>query len=396
MNTLIKNNSLLIRQQSQSVYDPNKLVLVHNTNLGNVSKTIYVPIQGSSPNVTVDWGDGLSDVYTTTGWQGHTYASHGTYLVQISGTMRTLSYGTVNMPITGTKEKLIECLSFGNIGLNSLSGGFSGCTNLTKVPSSIPSAITNITNLFLNCSNFNDSAVSSWNTSNITIMASTFSGCSLFNQNINSWDVRKVTSFQSMFNLCSVFNQPLNNWILRTFVLVPMSTQSMFNGCSVFNQDISSWDMGRVQWATGMFSNCTNFNQPLNSWDTSKVFYMNGIFNNATSFNQPLNNWVVDKVYSFANFFNNADSFNQDLSSWNISNINVSTGLDNFMINMPGLSTANYDALLIAWNNNKISQEYRTDLKPNFGGSKYSSAGASARAALIAYGWTITDGGLAP
>jgi hypothetical protein len=84
-------------------------------------------------------------------------------------------------------------------------------------------------------------------------------------------------------------------------------------------------------------------------------------------------------------------SFNQNLASWNLSGITSANGLNNFMQNATGLSTANYDSLLIAWNANKTS--YRTDLSPNFGGSKYSSSAASARAALIAYGWTITDGG---
>jgi surface protein len=121
---------------------------------------------------------------------------------------------------------------------------------------------------------------------------------------------------------------------------------------------------------------------------------MSGMFYNCINFNQPLNSWNVSKVTTFQLMFYNADSFNQNLSSWNISGITTNNGLYYFMLNATGLSTANYDALLIGWNANKAS--YRTDLSPNFGGSKYSSAAASARAALIAYGWTITDGGLAP
>ena len=38
-----------------------------------------------------------------------------------------------------------------------------------------------------------------------------------------------------------------------------------------------------------------------------------------------------------------------------------------------------------------------TDLRPNFGGARYTAGGAAAtaRAALVSYGWTITDGGVA-
>jgi hypothetical protein len=53
------------------------------------------------------------------------------------------------------------------------------------------------------------------------------------------------------------------------------------------------------------------------------------------------------------------------------------------------LSTANYDALLIGWE----AQAVQNNVVFNGGGSKY-SAGAAARAALIAdHSWSITDGG---
>jgi hypothetical protein len=62
-----------------------------------------------------------------------------------------------------------------------------------------------------------------------------------------------------------------------------------------------------------------------------------------------------------------------------------------FMRFATGLNVSDYDNTLIGWNNNKAS--FRNDINISFGGSKYSSSAASARAALIAYGWTITDGG---
>ena len=65
------------------------------------------------------------------------------------------------------------------------------------------------------------------------------------------------------------------------------------------------------------------------------------------------------------------------------------------MIFARGMTTADYDATLVGLNLNKSS--FRNDLRPNFGGSKYTPGGAAAaaRAALVAYGWTITDGGTA-
>jgi hypothetical protein len=65
------------------------------------------------------------------------------------------------------------------------------------------------------------------------------------------------------------------------------------------------------------------------------------------------------------------------------------------MFSNAGLSTANYDALLIGWSTISPNE---TPLKPNVtfsgGNSKYCN-GATARASIIStYGWTITDGGL--
>lgn len=103
--------------------------------------------------------------------------------------------------------------------------------------------------------------------------------------------------------------------------------------------------------------------------------------------------------------FYGSSPFNQPLSSWNLAGLNINSALDNFMGLKTGsgvYSTANYDALLIGWNNNKLAvsngvANWRTDLRPNFGGAKYTAGGAAAtaRAALVTYGWTITDGGTA-
>lgn len=93
------------------------------------------------------------------------------------------------------------------------------------------------------------------------------------------------------------------------------------------------------------------------------------------------------------NMFYNCDAFTTSFANWNIRAL-TSLGLVGFMQNATGLTTPDYDATLIAWNN--ASPPYRTDLKLHFGGSKYSSAAASSRASLVAAGWQITDGGLAP
>ena len=56
------------------------MVLEYNTNLGAVGKTITLPLKGTV-NVTVDWGDGSIEPFTSTGDKTHTYARITSYNV---------------------------------------------------------------------------------------------------------------------------------------------------------------------------------------------------------------------------------------------------------------------------------------------------------------------------
>jgi surface protein len=154
------------------------MVLVFNTALGDT--TVEVPLAGTV-NCVVDWGDGLTDSYTTTGTKTHTYASGGVYTVQIFGILT--SFGGIV-----TRPELTACLSFGEIGLTSLSQAFRSCANLTQVPTSLPV------------------------TSSVTTMQRMFYVASSFNQDISGWDTSSVTLMIEMFRFAVAFQQPLNTW----------------------------------------------------------------------------------------------------------------------------------------------------------------------------------------
>ena len=86
--------------------------------------------------------------------------------------------------------------------------------------------------------------------------------------------------------------------------------------------------------------------------------------------------------------FYNCDSFDQDLSNWIVTGL--TSNATNFMAGANGLSTTNYDRTLSGWS----SQLLNNSISINFGGSQYSTAtGLAYRNALVASGWTITDGG---
>jgi surface protein len=191
---------------------------------------------------------------------------------------------------------------------------------------------------------------------------------SSFNQPIGGWDTSSVT------NMSNMFAEPQNN-----------------NG---FNQDINAWNVSNVTNMTQMFYINQNMNRSLNSWNTSRVTSMNLMFYQAIAFNGNIGNWDVSAVNTMADMFFQAFSFNQDISNWNFRGINATANLDRFMTSATAFSTTNYNALLISMNNNKSSAPYRSDLRPGFSATyTASSAAAAARAALVTYGWTITDGG---
>jgi len=301
MNTFVKNNSLLIGSTKQAFsYDPNKLVLVYDTSKEPANNTVSFPVNGASPNVTVDWGDDTSDTYTTIGWKTHTYTNPGIYVVQASGVLRTLSFGT-GLSSTNNKLKLVRCLSFGNVLMTSLLDGFRNCTNFIQAPESLPS------------------------TSNVTNLTACFAGCTSFNYNIDSWDTSSVITISNVFNGAIIFNQPLNSWNVSNVT----SMSNAFGPARAFNQPLNNWNTGNVINMTNMFNGAWSFNQNINTWNVSNVTSMASMFNSTLAFNQPLNNWNTGSVLSMNNMFALNRVFSQDLSSWNVSSVQSMSGIFN-------------------------------------------------------------------
>ena len=214
---------------------------------------------------------------------------------------------------------------------------------------------------------------------------------SQFNQPLANWDTSNVINMGDMF-MQSKFNQPIGNWNTSNNI----SLSRTFYKCP-FNQDIGNWDTSSVTNMGSAFHS-GSFNQDIGSWNTSNVTNMGAMFYYNSSFNQDIGSWDTSSVTNMSNMLYNADAFNQDISDWDINQV---SNFSNFMQEATGLSTTNYDALLIDWEANLQSaypngSGYTPTINASFGSSKYTSgsAAATARTSLINnFGWTISDGG---
>ena len=256
---------------------------------------------------------------------------------------------------------------------------FLNARGLMSVPTELPTWISDVTNMFNGCSNFNqdlsgwdvsaftsmagmfsdaeefNSDLSTWNVSAVTDMSQMFYRCRKFNRNIGTWDVSGVTNMTSMFAYCREFNQDLTTW--NTSNVTNMS--SMFTGCESFNGDISTWDVSNLTNTRGMFAAAMLFDQDLSQWDVSSVtdmsqmFYncrfvklnisdwntsnvtnMSQVFYDCFNFDDYIGDWDVSKVTNMTEMLRNARSFNQDLSRWCVSRFSYAPSYFNYNASM--------------------------------------------------------------
>jgi len=290
-----------------------QMTLEFNTSLSD-GTTVTLPLYGIV-NVTVDWGDGNSEPFTTTGNKDHTYTTEGIYTVNISGSLSQFGNGYYNYD---NAEKLIRVTSFGNLGLTSLFGAFRGTTNLEEVPADLPSEITDISYSFYNTGKVTIIGLNHWDVGSVTNMNYMFFGALAFNQDIGGWDVSSATSMYGMFRNAHAFNQDISDWD----VSIVANMKFMFNSATSFNQNIGGWDVSSVTDISGMFGSATSFNQDIGGWDVSSVTDISSMFNSATSFNQDISGWDVSSVTDISSMFNSATSFNQDIGGWDVSSVN--------------------------------------------------------------------------
>jgi surface protein len=267
------------------------------------------------------------------------FLSEATAFNQDIGNFKLKSSGTIDMQLM-----FYSCSNF-NQDINT--------SSVTVGPNTYAAwdtaRVTSFSQMFFQNTNFN-SSVSKWNTSNVTNMSYMFYSCSNFNQDINTkyydaassptgsaytaWDMSGVTSLGQMLR-ASKFNQSIDKWQFNSSLT---SFNQFMRGASDFNQPINTQTV-------------TVGPNTYTAWDVSNITGFDLMFYGCADFNQPLNNWNTGSATNMSNMFFQCGSFDQSLAAWDISNVSSFGGQFGFLLN---LSTTNYDATLVSWNNQNV------------------------------------------
>jgi len=234
------------------------------------------------------------------------------------------------------------------------------------------------------CSDSEYGAMPDWDVSQVTSLYNAFYERAEFNADISNWDVGNVTNFERVFAYASAFNQPIGDWNISNATNI----RYIFHYATSFNQPIGGWDVSNIiayGATTGAFEDADSFNQDLSGWDVSNMTSIASMFHRADSFNQDLSSWDVSNITNMNWTFHRASSFNQNLSEWNIGNLETMGGCFAYS----GLSTENYDNILIGWEQQNVQQNVLFGAWDKF----YCNSENARQNLIINSGWTIDDAG---
>jgi len=187
-------------------------------------------------------------------------------------------------------------------------GWFYGCTNLTniqKIENFRTDKITDMRNMFCNCSNLESLNVSKFNTENVTNMQSLFYNCGkLTSLNVSNFNTDKVTNMFAMFYNCT----NLTNLDVSNFNTENVTNMTrMFQLCSnLTSLDLSGFNTVNVTDMRYMFSNCSSLaNLDVSSFDTAKVTGMNYMFSRCSKLTTIYVgvNWKIGQSTNTVNMF---------------------------------------------------------------------------------------------
>ena len=226
---------------------------------------------------------------------------------------------------------------------------FGECSSLTSLDLShfATSKVTNMYRMFEDCSNLSALDLSSFDTAKVTDLgfAMMFFGCdNLATLNISSFNTANATNLYCMFFGCkNLVSLDLSHF--DTSNITDMG--SMFDGCSgLTSLDLSHFDTSKVTDMDGMFDGCSSLpNLDLSHFDTSKVTNIYDMFYGCKSLTSlDLSHFDTSKVTDMFDTFSGCSSLiSLDLSHFDTSKVTNMYGLFSGCSSLTSLDLSNFN-----------------------------------------------------
>jgi len=341
--------------------------------------TFTLPIDNVTQDGEIDWGDSSTSVLSYAN-RTHTYASGGVYTISISGDVLKGFYFNNG----GDKLKMIEVVSWGHMNLTSPSRAFFGCSNMLDISATDSPTITasDASYMFYNCSSLRTLDTSAWDMSSVTNYTSALRNMPSLVSGLEGFVTSTATNLHTCFFATS-YKGDLSSWDVSNVT----GWTETFKGANTFNADMTGWVVQDDMFYSNLFnSNSTITGIGLDTWDVSNLTAFRA--GSCSQLNPDITGWTTSSLVTIT--WQSCGSFDRSMANWDVNQV---TNFYNFLLGS-GLSTANYDATLIAWDAQGTMAFSGT---VNFGSSQYTSGGAAdaARTSLISKWGGITDGGAA-
>ncbi|QYN53292.1 BspA family leucine-rich repeat surface protein [Lactobacillus panisapium] len=258
------------------------------------------------------------------------------------------------------KDQLTKIKIDQGVVANQESGGlFYGLSKLTTIEglSNLDTAnVTNMRDMFGECSSLTSLDLSHFDTSKVTNMYRMFEDCSSLSAlDLSSFDTAKVTDygFSMMFFGCGNL-ATLNISSFNTSNATDM--RRMFMGCkSLVSLDLSHFDTSKVTDMFGVFRDCSSLiSLDLSHFDTSKVTDMYGMFDGCSSLTSlDLSQFDTSNVVDMSWMFEGCNSLTSlDLSHFDTSNVTNLGYMFADCSKLTGLNLSNFNTASVTKMNN--------------------------------------------
>jgi hypothetical protein len=324
--------------------------------------------QGGGHSHLILWGDGSYTVQTDTDVIKN-YATPGVYTVQVVPTNGTV-FNATNWGNQGDATKIISIDDWGGHEIRYPERFVNNFPNLTAVP---------LTGL--NIDNAYESTNYFLNETGIT-------------GGLENFDLQMLDSIIGLL-MRTGYTGGVDLWNLTGFTSLAYTLGGV-GGDSSIGADpnptgLASWDISAVTDLRGFIqgNNAVNI-ADISGWVFTAVTNISSLFiridnTSPNPANTDFSFLSTAPLENISYVFNESHFEGVGVDTWDVSAVTSATGL----FTDSGLTTANYDAILIAW----AAQSVQTGVILDAGTVQYTSAAAAARATLVAAGWTINDGG---